>query len=303
MRTPTLRAHSFSFGVTSAEAAWRDAEAFGPGALRLYFADTICEDEDTYRFGIQAAALVLGVPQADVADLTERARRLTPLEANDLLRRKRELRALAGEAIHRIPGLTWLQDGRTIWEVARDERWVNNSRACKATKLLKGAYLDAYMPENAVRVVGFDWSEEHRIHRIQRRLPGVTTAFPMAEPPELWKDQVIANWRARGIEPPRLYAVGFPHGNCGGGCARGGKTTWLLLYRWNRPRYLWHEGEELATQVHIGKPYTVLREIVNGRKRPLSLRAFRLRIEDGELFPVDEWGACGCAIGDDARAV
>ena len=302
-----IRAHSFSFGVTSAEAALRDAQNYGPGSLRLYFADTLCEDEDTYRFGIEAAAFVLGIPRTAVADLVERARGLTPLEADDLPRRKRELRDLGGEAMHRIPGLVWLQDGRTIWEVARDERWVNNSRACKATKMLKGRLLDAFIPAHAVRVFGMDWSEEHRIVRLKRRLgTDVPTAFPMAEPPEMFKDKVIAAWEDRGVRVPRMYAVGFPHGNCGGACARAGRKVWLLLLRWNRARYLWHEAEELATQRHIGATYTVLSETRSLRKYPLSLRQYRERVEaQGNLFVErdDDWGACGCdAFGLDSEA-
>ncbi|WP_313639585.1 hypothetical protein [Paenibacillus sp.] len=58
-----IRVHSFSGGVGSMTAAVRDAEANGFEDLLLLFTDTLIEDRDLYRFMIESAAFIYGLPK------------------------------------------------------------------------------------------------------------------------------------------------------------------------------------------------------------------------------------------------
>lgn len=100
-----------------------------------------------------------------------------------------------------------------------------------------------------------------------------------------------------GIEPPRLYAAGFGHANCGGACVRGGQAPWSLLLAWNRPRYLQWEAEEEQTRAMLGKDVSILRDRRGRQTVPLTLRTFRERLDQDEsLFDPEDVGACGCDI-------
>lgn len=156
-----------------------------------------------------------------------------------------------------------------------------------------------------VLALGLDWTEEHRIEgrtvrgeyrpgTRERWLP-FATEYPLNEPPHVAKAQLLDAMRDRGIEPPRLYATGAPHANCGGACVRAGQAEWERLLRWNRPRYLEWEAEEQETRELLGKDVAILRDRRGGSVTPLSLRSFRERLErNPSLFDADDEGACAC---------
>lgn len=121
------------------------------------------------------------------------------------------------------------------------------------------------------------------------------------EPPFLWKPDLLELFRKRGIEPPRLYAQGFAHANCGGACVRGGQAQWELLLRVNRPLYLEWEAEEEKTRQLLGKDVSILRDRTDNTSTPLPLLGFRERLEDQPaLFDTDDWGSCGCFTSEAA---
>lgn len=64
---------SFSGGAGSWAAAKRVAAQHGTADLVLLFTDTIIEDNDLYRFVVEGAADVCGLPRAAVAPLAVRA--------------------------------------------------------------------------------------------------------------------------------------------------------------------------------------------------------------------------------------
>lgn len=131
---------SFSGGVCSFWAAHRVIQRFGKDEVTLLFADTMIEDEDLYRFNVDAAAY-FGVP------------------------------------------ITRIADGRTPWDVMRDERIVGNSRIDPYSKLLKRELLGKWMRANSVEMaatlyLGLDWTEVHRLTRLRDRKPGWTIEAP-----------------------------------------------------------------------------------------------------------------------------
>lgn len=51
----------------------------------------------------------------------------------------------------------------------------------------------------------------------------------VSEAPYLSKVDMLEVLKADGIEPPRLYAMGFAHNNCGGFCCRAGRRKNRLI--------------------------------------------------------------------------
>ena len=260
----------FSGGLGSWLTAKRVAERHGTADLFLVFADVggqhtsphMGEDEDTYRFIREAAANV------------------------------------GGE-------LVWLNEGRDIWQVFKDDRFLGNSRLANCSKFLKQqparAWLDANCdPADTTVYVGIDWTETHRLPAIVRNYQPFKAEAPMTEPPLLGRADMIDACIAEGIEIPRLYRAGFQHNNCGGFCVRAGQAQMELLLREHPERYAYHEAKEQELREHLGKDVAILRDRTGGTATPLTLRAFRERVESQpELFDDLDWGGCGCFVAEE----
>jgi len=247
----------FSGGIGSWATAKRVAEKHGTANLVLLFADTRAEDEDLYRF-ITEAARNVGAP------------------------------------------LTTIADGRTPWEVMRDARIIGNSRIDPCSKILKRQLLDRWRnehcdPEATTIYIGIDWSEEHRIQTVRSRTHPWRYEAPMCEPPHLTKVEMMEWAESEGIRPPRLYDLGFNHNNCGGACIKAGQAQWALLWRTFPERYLKIEKWEEEMRACVGE-HSILRDRSNGTSKPLTLRAFRAKLEAQQSFDANDWGGCGCAL-------
>lgn len=252
----------FSTGIGSAEVARRVVEAYGAESVDLLTADTLVEDEDNWRFASEAVAFL---------GLRDR--------------------------------WTILCDGRTPMQAGRDARVVPNNRMAVCSRVLKRDLLRkhieaTYDPATTVIHLGFDWTEPHRLAAaVEPWKPWRIDAL-LTRPPYTHKSALLDEWRTRGIEPPRLYAYGFSHANCGGACVRGGQAQWQLLLQVNRPRYLAWEAEEETTRGDLGKDVSILRDRTGGTLVPLTLRTFRERLDDQPDMFEDDWGACGCFMGE-----
>lgn len=244
----------FSGGVASWAAARRTVERHGAEGTTLLFTDTMTEDEDLYRFLDEAAADV-GAP------------------------------------------LVRLADGRDIWQVFRDERFLGNTRADPCSRILKRELSRRWLAENApdaTVVLGFDWTEVHRFERARLAWAPRSVEAPMTEPPYRLRAEMLGDLEARGIRAPRLYGLGFEHNNCGGGCVKAGQGHFAhLLSVWPERFAEWERKEEGVRQ-HIGADVAILRDRTGDDSRPLTLRALRERIEDGQSVPLWEIGGCAC---------
>jgi hypothetical protein len=256
----------FSGGIGSWAAASRVIERHGRDDVVLLFADVggdrsnehEAEDADTYRF-INDAAVQLGVE------------------------------------------LVTVKDGRTVWQVYRDRRYLGNSRLAVCSHELKQKptrrWLEEHCaPASTVVYVGIDWLELHRLGPIQERYRPYRAEAPMTEPPYIDKAQMIAAAKQAGLTPPRAYAAGYPHNNCGGFCCRAGQAQFRLLLRQNPERFAYHEREEQEFRQFLGKDVSILRDWKNDAK-PLTLHELRKRVEADEqlsLFDEFEFGGCGC---------
>ena len=246
----------FSGGVGSWAAAKRTAFQHGTEGLTLLFADTLIEDEDLYRFLADAAANVGGqfVRQAE---------------------------------------------GRDPWQVFFDKRYLGNTRIDPCSAVLKRDFMRKWLvdncdPANTTVVLGFDWTEPHRVERSRPYWAPWRIVAPLIEKPYLSKPELLDWLKREGIEAPRLYREGFSHNNCGGFCIKAGQAQFRRLLLWNRERYLYHEGREQELRAYLKADVAIMRDRAGGIVRPLTMREFRERIEAGDACDPTDVGGCGC---------
>lgn len=255
----------YSGGALSWAAAMRTIERHGRDDVVLLFTDTNMEDVDLYRF---------------LAD---------------------------SEAQLGLKITTPPNDGRTPWDVYRDKRFIGNTRLDPCSENLKRKPAHEWLKEfapGATLVFGIDVMEMHRLTGLKRRYGemGHEVEAPMCEAPYMSKQDVFAWMRREGLEPPRLYAMGFSHNNCGGFCCRAGQVHFANLLRELPEVYAEHENKEQELRKFLNKDVAVLRDRRGGRTRPMTLRALRQRIQNGKEVADDEIGGCACFVQADLLA-
>jgi hypothetical protein len=299
-----------SGGAASAVTDALVVEEFGAEHVQRVFTDTLIEDNDLYRFLIEWCGQMEG---ADVGDLLPLALAL-PQVWEDEGGRKAGLAHLRMRASVRLPRLHWLADGRHPFDVFFTQQMMGggSSGADPCSHLLKRVLADEYIdnrwtPGTAVLYVGIGHGERHRflggkgkvgIRNLMR--PWVCCS-PLVDRPSLNKAALLEFIRSLGIEPPRLYALGFPTNNCGGACVKAGHAWWIHLLNTNRPYYLWWERKEQEFRRITGKDVAILRDRRGGRTRPLTLRRLRELVESQTdlthlLLVSDRGCGGGCAL-------
>lgn len=247
----------FSGGIGSWAAAKRVASQFGTDDMILLFADTKMEDEDLYRF-IDEAADNIGAP------------------------------------------LIKLADGRDVWQVFFDRKYLGNTRIDPCSSILKRQILDNWRNENCdsnqtIVYVGLDWTEKHRLVRLQKYVNPWKYEAPMCDKPYISKEKMVQNLIDEGIKPPRLYDMGFPHNNCGGFCIKAGQAHFLHLLDKMPERFKYHEDKEQELREYLKKDVSILRDRTGGTTKPLTLKELRERKEAKDCnLDTTEWGGCGC---------
>ncbi|MFJ4739147.1 hypothetical protein [Streptomyces sp. NPDC088775] len=235
----------FSGGLGSFGAALCVAEKHGTSDMTLLIADTGIEDPDLWRFADDVSRL-LGVP------------------------------------------LTKVADGRTPWELFRDKRFLGNDRITPCTKHLKQIPCRRWMKPNApfrdsIVYIGIEKTKRDRarIPAIARNWKPWRVQFPLCgkRMPELTKEESKAQLmdlsRWYGIEPPRLYELGYDHNNCGGTCVRAGQKQWKLTLDVLPERFAEAERQEASLRELLGKPVSMLRQRRKGVSYPLPLSELR----------------------------
>jgi hypothetical protein len=67
-------------------------------------------------------------------------------------------------------------------------------------------------------------------------------------------------------------------------------------------RFRYHEQQEDRAREELGD-VSILRDRTGGEHRPLTLRAFRERVESGASYDLFDFGGCGCFSGDVAAGL
>jgi len=221
-----------------------------------------------------------------------------------------------------------LSDGRTPWELFRDERFVGNSRLDICSRVLKRELLINWIEKNygydveepmlnylglplvnifgevcrtnvvtylnAEVHLGIDFSEHHRLTRVQETMKSWVYRSTLVEEgriiPKNYSEQF-------GIRKPRLYSMGFGHANCGGFCVKAGLGHFKTLYEKLPERYKSHEEQEqtLAREV---KTLPFLKKTIGGKVHYLTLKDYREQFLETNKAEEDRFdiGGCGCAI-------
>jgi len=251
---------SFSSGLSSALTAVRVIDRYGLDNTRLVFMDTLFEDADNYRF-------------------------MSDFE-----------RTFDVEIIR-------LAEGRTPYEVSRAQHVIPNQKLAPCTFRLKIEIFRAWLADQEKPLtihIGYDFAETHRSEPTRRNYEGLgyEVDFPL-----LWKPieyrpypQVCRDdW---SIEPPRMYALGYTHANCGGRCVKQGQGDWLRTLANFPDRYAAIEKWEAEMRDHPKrKDYALLRSQTNGSTTPLTLKELREQYESNRidaplLFRLDEQSIC-----------
>lgn len=200
--------------------------------------------------------------------------------------------------------LVIVKDGRDIWQVFRDKRWLGNSKLASCSAELKVRpsrqwLIDNCDPAHTIVYLGIDWSEAHRIPGAIKRNEPYTVQFPLHSKPYLEKQELLAWARREGLVTPRLYDLGFAHNNCGGGCVRAGQGHFRLLLRTMPDRFADWERREADMAEYLGKDVSILKEERNGQSKSLTLATLRARAElQPSLIDDGDIGGCGCFVDD-----
>ena len=249
-----------SGGAGSALALIRCVEAHGKAAVDAVFADTLSETDDTYTF-LDALEEVAGVP------------------------------------------ITRLSNGKDIWDVFMHHkmmRVMNAGGACKASVELKQLPLakyvkDRYTPEEAVIATGLDWMEPERQERLKARLEPYTCLFPLNDAPRLGRCELNAELQDRGLTLPGVYALGWPHNNCGKyGCILAGQKQWAGLLNDYPEAFKRSEKREEEFIEKVGEKFTVLRDRRGGTVKPYPLKVLREEVESGRSLGEAWRSMCNC---------
>jgi len=289
----------------------------GPDNVCHIFTDTLVEHNDLYRFLIELTGRLHSV---DVSDLLPLCAAL-PEIYDDEAARKNGLAHLRGLASERLPMLHWLADGRTPWDVFRDERMMGSSRMDPCSKHLKRLLSDRYLrahwrPSEAIVYVGLAAHESKRytghwttLLGQRRWVKGIRELMlpwdfrsPLVDLEAIGSAEMDAWLASLGVRRPRLYDLGFGNNNCGGACVKAGHAAWARLLAVCRPLFLWWERKEAEFIAWIGNPRaSILRDRRGGVTKPLTLARFRQMIEHGTdltemLLVSDEGCGGGCAL-------
>ena len=198
--------------------------------------------------------------------------------------------------------LVKIADGRDIWQVFRDNKFLANNRVPICSRVLKQETADRWVrancdPTNTVLHFGIDWTEAHRADRIPTHWEPYDVEFPLLWRPYLDRSDADRLLAEAGVAQPRLYALGAPHNNCGGLCVRAGHAHFKWALDAVPEVYAeWEEREQEMREL-VGSDVAIMRDRSGGGSRPLTMVEFRERVESdraGQLNLFDDWGACGC---------
>ncbi len=200
-----------------------------------------------------------------------------------------------------------LSEGRTPYEVSHAQHVIPNSKLAPCTFRLKIEPFRKFIAQypGATIHIGYDFLETHRCEPTAKNYNelGFSVDFPL-----LWKpieyrryaDVCREDW---GIEPPRMYSMGYTHANCGGRCVKQGQGDWLRTLQNFPERYAEIEQWEQAMRDHPKrKNYAILKSQTLGEMAPLTLKELREKyqgrfLEQPELCGLDEFSACvNCGV-------
>ena len=250
---------SLSGGAASAVAAHRALE-WWDGRVRLVFADTCSEDEDTYRFLDDCEAKF-----GPIVRLRQFNDDGSPMDIWDCFDK---------HGIMCIP---------------------KAGNACKASVELKQKPLDAYAAENDIRLlaVGYGFTELERMLKLNSKKV-MTVVYPLVADPLLSDCEIIEELKRIGLAPPAIYEDGFVHNNClgSGGCVLAGLAQFAAVKKLKPDAFEYARERSQAFYERTG--FSVLRDQRQGDVKPYTLNDLVRDMDSGRDFG-NEWQSnCSC---------
>jgi len=219
----------------------------------------------------------------------------TLMEDEDLYRFKDEGVAFLGCE------LVTLTNGKTPFEIFKQEKFMGNSMVDPCSKILKREplikwFTSLYAVDEAQMHLGIDYSESHRLDSVQKRMSPYIYRSTLVEEGRIINKDYSEQF---GIRRPRLYDWKLGHNNCGGFCIKAGLGHYKALYEANPERYREFESKEQEVYDVIGATYPFLKKTENKVLRRLTLKQYREEfLMQGKVTALEsqEYGGCGCAI-------
>lgn len=260
---------SFSTGLSSALTVERVYSRYGADDMVVVFMDTTIEDTDNYRF------------------------------RDNMYARWHNMDICTIE----------LKEGRDPYRVARDKHIIPSSMLAPCTHKLKIEPFRKWLIDlggDRTVHIGFDYSEVHRCAPSEKKYAdiGCEVDFPLLWRPLEFRPYPEVCKNDWGIEPPRMYEMGYTHANCGGVCVKQGFGDWKRTLINFPDRYAAAEAwEQMMREPGSSREnFAILKDRSNDDYRPLTLKEFRERYENDDadqLSLFDSLSACvHCGIGD-----
>lgn len=181
-------------------------------------------------------------------------------------------------------------DGRSPEQVFIDQKMLGSNRVPLCSKILKAQRLQKFARPGDILYFGIDCGELKRAARISAiyaRLR-IECQFPIIDG-NVKRAQMIADLTAVGLQIPELYARGFSHNNCYGGCVRAGVKQWTRLF---------HEYPEVfADRQRVEDEFNAARGSNYSFIKGYQLKDLRKRIEAKETLPIDDDSWHGECVG------
>lgn len=295
----------FSGGKSSFAVAAFVKENYPEDNIVLYFTDTLWEDDDLYRFIIEASDK-LGLP------LLIHSRGITPAQLMVMQRFMANSRVgTCSKKLKMDVSSDFLKKGVK----PSIEKWYN-------LHFLK----DEDFTSNAILYFGIGFFEMHREKAIRRNWEPFNVEMPLITN-DIDVDQVLEKYR---IRQPRLYDMQFSHNNCKGRCVKGGQGHFKNLLVKDKKTFISLMEQEIVISFYIryfkqktgddylfndvwnfistGRKSGKIEHIVKtnkytknwffgGRNRPFTFMK-KLSLEELEKTPVQldlfDIGGCGC---------
>jgi len=233
---------ALSGGMSSAWCAGWAMRNYSPETIILYFNDTKWEHRDLYRF---------------LGDI-------------EVLHNKK--------IVHD-------NDGRNPEEVFSDENFLGNNRVPICSRILKAERLQKYYQPGDTLVFGIGQHEANRANRIIQVYANLKKPcllrFPLIEE-KVTTAQIKDYLKVNSIKIPELYALGFEHNNCSGGCIRAGKKQWAHLLRVLPEVYKQREDFEESFRELNGKDVHFLKDTTLKHLREIIEMQPWMVFEEGE---------------------
>lgn len=231
----------------------------------------------------------------------------TKSEDPDLYRFLRESVAHTGGLLVEIA------DGRDLWQLFNDEKFIGNTRVDICSRVLKRDLARDWItrhfkPDQCVLYFGIDHSERERFYGNGKAKVGVQARWlpyrveaPLCNPPYLAKCDMLKECERDGIDPCRMYDRSYNHANCSGFCVKGGHAHFLHLLKTDPEVFDYHAQKEQEFRERFQKDVAVMRDRRGGVSKPLPMVEFRRQVESGErAVDKTDWGkGCECFFNEE----